>query len=104
MMSPDFGTTKAYSLIFRKNIQRAHDIKLTLIRRHLCTKCPPGINLMQRFSVFIFFYCFYQGNNHIFEYNHIHHSCVNASDCGAFMTGRDWTTVSTYIIHPEDEK
>ncbi|XP_052258950.1 uncharacterized protein LOC127863458 [Dreissena polymorpha] len=34
----------------------------------------------------------YHGNDIVMEYNHVHHTCVNASDCGALHTGRDWTT------------
>jgi len=40
----------------------------------------------------------------IMEYNHLHHNCMNASDCGAFHTGRDWSTVSfKYIIYIEGD-
>ncbi len=31
------------------------------------------------------------GNDHIIEYNEIHHVCMEASDNGAFYMGRDWT-------------
>nr|KAG5688234.1 hypothetical protein BaRGS_034276 [Batillaria attramentaria] len=31
------------------------------------------------------------GNDHVIEYNHVHHMCWNASDCGALHTGRQWT-------------
>ncbi len=31
------------------------------------------------------------GNNHIIEYNDIHHVCLEGSDNGAFYMGRDWT-------------
>lgn len=33
----------------------------------------------------------WNGNDQVFEYNHISEMCLNASDCGAMMTGRDWT-------------
>ncbi|XP_048252288.1 uncharacterized protein LOC124135249 isoform X2 [Haliotis rufescens] len=31
------------------------------------------------------------GNDHLIEYNHVHHLCANSSDCGAIHAGRDWT-------------
>jgi parallel beta-helix repeat protein len=31
------------------------------------------------------------GNNHIIEYNEIHHVCMEGSDNGGFYMGRDWT-------------
>ncbi len=31
------------------------------------------------------------GNDHIIEYNDIHHVCLEGSDNGAFYMGRDWT-------------
>ena len=31
------------------------------------------------------------GNDHIIEYNEVHHICMQASDNGAFYMGRDWT-------------
>ncbi|XP_052084615.1 uncharacterized protein LOC127721850 [Mytilus californianus] len=31
------------------------------------------------------------GNDHVFEYNHLSEMCRYTSDCGAFMSGRDWT-------------
>jgi hypothetical protein len=31
------------------------------------------------------------GNDHIVEYNEIHHLCMDSSDAGAFYMGRDWT-------------
>jgi hypothetical protein len=31
------------------------------------------------------------GNNHIFEKNEVTQVCSQASDCGAYYTGRDWT-------------
>ncbi|OWF40931.1 hypothetical protein KP79_PYT15959 [Mizuhopecten yessoensis] len=33
----------------------------------------------------------WSGNDHVMEYNHVHHLCQNATDCGALHTGRDWT-------------
>ncbi|XP_076473023.1 uncharacterized protein LOC143302302 [Babylonia areolata] len=32
----------------------------------------------------------WRGNEHVMEYNHVHHMCWNSSDCGAFFTGRRW--------------
>lgn len=40
---------------------------------------------------------YYYGNDNRMEFNHIHHVCVNASDCGAFYTGLDWTTRGNII-------
>ena len=31
------------------------------------------------------------GNDHIIEYNEIHHVCLQTGDAGAFYMGRDWT-------------
>ncbi|MFP4501658.1 MAG: right-handed parallel beta-helix repeat-containing protein [Candidatus Hydrogenedentota bacterium] len=33
----------------------------------------------------------YGGNEHIIEYNHIHHVCLETGDAGATYIGRDWT-------------
>jgi hypothetical protein len=34
----------------------------------------------------------YGGNEHLFEYNDVHHVLLETGDAGAFYTGRDWTT------------
>ena len=39
----------------------------------------------------------YAGNDIIMEYNHIYNVCQGADDCGAFMTGRSWTTRGNII-------
>lgn len=31
------------------------------------------------------------GNDHMVEYNEVHHVCMETHDCGAFYMGRDWT-------------
>ncbi|MFA6110437.1 MAG: right-handed parallel beta-helix repeat-containing protein, partial [Candidatus Latescibacterota bacterium] len=31
------------------------------------------------------------GNDHVVEYNHLHHVCQETGDVGAFYMGRDWT-------------
>jgi hypothetical protein len=31
------------------------------------------------------------GNDHVVEFNEIHHVCMEVSDAGAFYSGRDWT-------------
>lgn len=33
----------------------------------------------------------FTGNEHVIEYNHIHHVCLETGDVGAIYTGRDWT-------------
>ncbi len=33
----------------------------------------------------------YGGNEHLIEYNHIHHVCLETGDAGATYIGRDWT-------------
>ncbi|XP_062596121.1 uncharacterized protein LOC134257535, partial [Saccostrea cucullata] len=33
----------------------------------------------------------WHGNDHVMEYNHVHHTCQNSSDCGGIHAGRDWT-------------
>ncbi|XP_052258953.1 uncharacterized protein LOC127863459 isoform X2 [Dreissena polymorpha] len=39
----------------------------------------------------------FMGNDIVMEYNHVHHTCMNASDCGALHTGRDWTTNEVHV-------
>jgi len=39
------------------------------------------------------------GNDHIIEFNEIHHVCFETGDVGAFYMGRDWTTRGTIIRH-----
>ena len=34
---------------------------------------------------------FFWGNEHLLEYNEIHHVCMETGDAGAFYNGRDWT-------------
>ncbi|MCK5278191.1 MAG: right-handed parallel beta-helix repeat-containing protein, partial [Cyclobacteriaceae bacterium] len=34
---------------------------------------------------------FFWGNDHLMEYNEIHHVCMETGDAGAFYNGRDWT-------------
>ena len=33
----------------------------------------------------------FAGNDHVIEFNEIHHVCLETSDAGAIYTGRDWT-------------
>lgn len=37
------------------------------------------------------------GNEHLIEKNEIHHFCLQASDCGAIYTGRDWSSRGSVI-------
>lgn len=37
------------------------------------------------------------GNNHLVEFNELHHVCQDTGDVGAFYTGRDWTIRGTVI-------
>ena len=39
------------------------------------------------------------GNDHLVEFNHIHHVCQESGDVGAFYMGRDWTERGTVIRH-----
>lgn len=39
------------------------------------------------------------GNEHILEYNHIHHVCRESGDVGAFYMGRDWTERGNILRH-----
>jgi len=34
---------------------------------------------------------FFWGNDHLIEFNEIHHVCMETGDAGAFYVGRDWT-------------
>ncbi len=37
------------------------------------------------------------GNEHVIEYNEIHHVCLETGDVGAIYTGRDWTSLGNTI-------
>ncbi len=37
------------------------------------------------------------GNEHLVEYNHFHHVCLETDDVGAFYMGRDWTARGNQI-------
>ena len=50
------------------------------------------------FQVTALSFVLFQGNDHIFENNHISNMCQFASDCGAMMTGRDWTWVNMILL------
>ena len=39
------------------------------------------------------------GNDHVIEYNEIHHVCQESNDAGAIYAGRDWTMRGTVIRH-----
>ncbi|XP_061184339.1 uncharacterized protein LOC133192335 [Saccostrea echinata] len=39
----------------------------------------------------------WHGNDHVMEYNHVHHTCQNSSDCGGIHAGRDWTSRGNII-------
>ena len=39
------------------------------------------------------------GNDHIIEFNEIHHVCLESNDAGAIYAGRDWTMRGTVIRH-----
>ena len=39
------------------------------------------------------------GNDHVIEFNEIHHVCMEGSDNGAFYMGRDWTQRGNIIRH-----
>ena len=39
------------------------------------------------------------GNEHVIEYNHVHHVCQESGDVGAFYMGRDWTECGNVIRH-----
>ena len=39
----------------------------------------------------------YLGNDHIIEYNHIHHVCLDTDDCGAIYSGRSYSDRGTII-------
>jgi hypothetical protein len=40
---------------------------------------------------------FFWGNEHLLEYNEIHHVCMETGDAGAFYNGRDWTQRGSII-------
>jgi len=40
---------------------------------------------------------FFWGNEHLLEYNEIHHVCMETGDAGAFYNGRDWTQRGSMI-------
>ena len=37
------------------------------------------------------------GNDHLIEKNEVHHFCLQAADCGAIYSGRDWSTRGNVI-------
>ena len=39
------------------------------------------------------------GNDHLMEFNEIHHVCQESNDAGAIYSGRDWTMRGTIIRH-----
>ena len=39
------------------------------------------------------------GNDHLMEFNEIHHLCYESNDAGAIYAGRDWTMRGTVIRH-----
>jgi len=39
------------------------------------------------------------GNDHLIEFNEIHHVCLESNDAGAMYAGRDWTMRGTVIRH-----
>jgi len=39
------------------------------------------------------------GNEHVIEFNHIHHVCMETSDAGAFYMGRDFTARGNIVRH-----
>ena len=41
----------------------------------------------------------FSGNDHVIEYNEIHHVCQESNDAGAIYTGRNWTMRGTVIRH-----
>ena len=42
---------------------------------------------------------FVSGNDHVIEYNEIHHVCMESNDAGAIYAGRDWTMRGTVVRH-----
>ncbi len=40
---------------------------------------------------------YFGGNDHVIEYNEIHHVCEESNDAGAIYSGRDWTMRGTVI-------
>jgi hypothetical protein len=40
---------------------------------------------------------FFWGNDHLIEYNEVHHVCMETGDAGAFYNGRDWTQRGSLI-------
>ncbi|MCE9590942.1 MAG: right-handed parallel beta-helix repeat-containing protein [Planctomycetes bacterium] len=41
----------------------------------------------------------FSGNDHLMEFNHIHHTCHETGDVGAIYTGRDWSFQGNVIRH-----
>ena len=41
----------------------------------------------------------FSGNNHLIEFNEIHHVCYESNEAGAIYCGRDWTMRGTIIRH-----
>lgn len=41
----------------------------------------------------------FAGNDHVIEFNDVHHVCLESNDAGAIYSGRDWTWRGTVIRH-----
>ena len=41
----------------------------------------------------------FSGNEHVIEFNEIHHVCLESNDAGAIYAGRDWTMRGTVVRH-----
>ena len=39
----------------------------------------------------------YHGNDHIIEYNHIHHACLLTKDGGAIYSGKNWSNYGSHV-------
>jgi hypothetical protein len=39
----------------------------------------------------------FAGNDHVIEFNDVHHVCLESNDAGAVYSGRDWTWRGTVI-------
>ncbi|KAK6191831.1 hypothetical protein SNE40_003423 [Patella caerulea] len=55
---------------------------------------PNGVNIIFRYNHIHdgqYMAVMWHGNDHMMEYNNIHHVCMNSSDCGALNIGASWT-------------
>lgn len=76
VVNNDFGNYSYFGRTYRPAVQVC-GVRNRVAHNHIHDAPHMGIGL--------------SGNEHIIEFNRIHHVCMETSDAGAFYMGRDWT-------------